>query len=428
VLLFLYHFLWTFIVIIFLPLIPFVKSRRVIERLALGLPPPSSKKESIWIHALSVGEVISALPLVRSLKQQYPQKDIVFTVTTTQGMEIARSELEGEVKALLRMPVDFWWSVRRIVDHIKPSVFILVETDIWPGLLNHLKKRGIKTLLVNGRISPRTFSSYWRFRFFIRIMMNPVEQCLMQSDLDTKRLLQIGIRPDKVKTVGNIKFDRDWVPMSKKEHQNWLNVLNLKDENSIWIAGSTHEREEEIILDAFGRLRPLFPMLRLIIAPRRIERTENIYSLGASKDFKAVLKTALAENGEPYDVLIFDTIGELDRIYGIADISFVGGSLIPEGGHNLLEPANFGVPVLFGPYTDDFALMSEALIEAGGGKRVKDGDELFEAMKGLLSDSERLSGVGRRAKEFVEMNRGALKRVIQHIEGTIDVKEDRAGQ
>lgn len=407
-----------------------MKSRRIIERLALSIPSPSSRKESIWIHALSVGEVISALPLVRSLKQKYPQKDIVFTVATTQGMKIARKELEGEVKALLTMPVDFWWSVRRIVNHIRPSLFILVETDIWPGLLNHLRKRGIKTLLVNGRISPRTLSSYWRFRFFIRIMLNPIEQCLMQSDLDTKRLLQIGVRPDKVKTVGNIKFDRDWVSMSEKEHKNWLNVLNLEAKISIWVAGSTHEREEEIILDAFGRLRPLFPMLRLIIAPRRIERTENIYSLGVGKDLKTVLRTApdLSVNGEPYDVLILDTIGELDRIYGIADISFVGGSLIPEGGHNLLEPASFGVPVLFGPYTDDFALMSEALIEAGGGERVKDGEELFKAMKALLSDSERLGGMGRRAKEFVEMNRGALERVIQQIEGSIDMKEDGTGQ
>ena len=413
-------------IIFSLPLIFFVKTRRIVERLALRLPPVPSKRGSIWIHALSVGEVVSALPLVKALNQKYPSKDIVFTVKTAQGMKIARDELEGEVKALLPMPLDFWWSIRRIVNHISPSLFILIETDIWPGLINHLKKRGIKTVLVNGRISPRTFRSYRRFPFLIRSMLSPIELCLMQSDLDTKRLSQIGIGSDKLKTVGNIKFDRDWAPMDEKEYQHWLDVLNLEIENNIWIAGSTHEGEEEIILDVFGKLRPSYPMSRLIIVPRRIERTEEIHSLSESKGFRTVLKTDLAVKRETYDVLVFNTIGELDRLYGISNISFVGGSLVPEGGHNLLEPASFGLPVLYGPHTEDFALMGEALIEAGGGKRVKDGEDLFETMKALLSDPERSKGMGRRAKEFVEMNRGAVGRVVKHIGVYIDGKKNAA--
>ncbi len=414
--LFLYHFAWTVIIIFSLPLIPFVKKWHFLERMGFGLPPDRLKKKSIWVHALSVGEVVSAIPLVRSLNRKYPRKDIVFTVTTPQGIKIARKELKGEVKVLLTMPLDFWWSMRRIVNYIKPSFFILIETDLWPGLILYLRKRGVKTVLVNGRISPRTFRSYRRFRFFTRIMLNSLELCLMQSNLDRKRLLQIGIGPDRVKAVGNIKFDRDWLPMVKNDYEHWLNILALKPEDNIWVVGSTHQGEEEIILDVFKRLRSSFPLLRLIIAPRRIERAGDICRLSLSKGLKTVLKTELTKYREPYDVLILNTIGELRKIYGVGKISFVGGSLVPVGGHNLLEPATFGCPVLFGPHTHNFVLMSQLLLEAGGGRRVKDEEDLFETMKGLLSDPERSNRVGGKAGRFVAMNRGALGRVMNLIE------------
>ena len=242
----------------------------------------------------------------------------------------------------------------------------------------------------------------------------------MQSDMDSQRLLRIGTRTDKVKTAGNIKFDRDWVPMSEEEYRALLKTLNLGPEEDIWIAGSTHQGEEKIILDTFRRLRPFFPSLRLIIAPRRIERTEDIYTLSLDEGFKTVLRTGLTIDRGPYDVLILNTIGELERIYGVAKIGFVGGSLVPIGGHNLLEPASFGLPVLFGPYTHNFVLMSQLLIEAGAGKRVRDGEELLETMKGLLSDPERSNRMGRKARVFVENNRGALKRVMGHIETYLD--------
>jgi 3-deoxy-D-manno-octulosonic-acid transferase len=396
-------------------LIPRLKKRRFFERAGLGLPPDRLKK-SIWIHALSVGEVVSAIPLVRSLNRKYPRKDIVFTVTTPQGMEIACKELEGAVKVLLPMPLDFWWSVQRVVNYINPSFFILIETDLWPGLISYLKRRGIKTVLINGRISPRTFRSYKRFRFFIRIMFNSLELCLMQSDLDKKRLLQIGIGPDRVKVAGNIKFDHDWSPMVKNDYEHWLNILALKHEDDIWVAGSTHQGEEEVILDVFKRLRLSFPLLRLIIAPRRIERAGDTCRLSLNKGLKTVLKTELTKYREPYDVLILDTIGELRKIYGVGKISFVGGSLVPIGGHNLLEPATFGLPVLFGPHTDNFVLMSQLLIETGGGRRVKDEEDLFETIKELLSDPERSKRMGGKAREFVAMNRGALGRVMDQIE------------
>jgi len=359
--------------------------------------------------------VISALNLARSLKQEYASKEIVFTVKTPQGMKVARDELKEETGILLPMPMDFWWSIRRVVNYIRPSVFILVETDIWPGLIFYLKKRGVKTILINGRISPRTFKSYKRFRVFFKRMLNELELCLMQSDLDRERLLEIGLLPEKVKTVGNIKFDRTWLPLDEKEHSQWLQLLNIRPENRVWVAGSVHEGEDEIVLETFKRLVSHFPVLRLIIAPRRPEWSEDIYRLSRIKGLKTVRRTDLPGDRDSYHVLILNTLGELGRIYGLAEISFVGGSLIQFGGHNLLEPASFGCPVLFGPYTHNFVLMSQLLIEAGGGKRVNDGEDLFKSMNELLSDQERQKKMGRKAKNFVEANRGALERIIQYI-------------
>ncbi len=371
---------------------------------------------SIWIHALSVGEVISSLPLVRALSRKYPERDIVFSVTTSQGMEIARDELQGEVKRLLTMPLDFWWSIRRTVYSINPSLFVLVETDIWPGLIFHLKKRGTKALLVNGRISPRTLMRYRRFRAFIRAVLDSFESCLMQSDLDRHRLLEIGLKEDKVKTVGNIKFDRDWTPMDEKEYKQWLDALNLSPEDDLWVAGSTHRGEEDIILDVFLRLHKLFPALRLIIAPREIDRAGEVERLVSGKGLSAILRKDLPHKRKSCDVLILDTLGELERIYGIAQISFVGGSLEPIGGHNLLEPASFGKPVLFGPHTHNFVQMSQLIVEAGGGRCVTDGEALFETMKEILSDPKISDSMGQRAREFVELNKGALGRVMEYIE------------
>ena len=418
---FLYHFTWTLGFILCLPIILLLRKGRFVERLALNLPSAPIGNANIWIHALSVGEVISALPLVETLSLRYPGNDIVLTVTTSTGMAIAKNKLGGKVKALLTMPLDFWWCVRRMVGYVRPSVFILVETDIWPGMIDYLRRKGIKSLLVNGRISPRTFSSYSRFAFLARRIFEPFELCLMDSDLDTKRLLQVGIDPpDKVKTVGNIKFDREWEPMDQEERQKWLRLLNIELESLLWVAGSTHPGEEEVLMDVFKELRPSFDGLRLVIAPRAIDQSDDIVRLAQAKGLNAILKTELSKNKDSYDVLILNTLGELGRVYGLSNVSFVGGSLEPYGGHNLLEPASFGCPVLFGPHTEDFDLMSELLIEAGGGRRVQNGKELFGAMKLLLSDAETRTRMGRLAKEFVAENRGALARVISHIEACMD--------
>lgn len=415
---FLYNFAWTLVFTFTLPLYCLTRSRRISERLGLGLPSVPGRGKNIWIHALSVGEVISALPIVDEIRERYPSKSIIFTVKTTQGMKIARDELRGKVEALLPMPLDFWWSIRRLVNLINPSVLLLVETDIWPNLISYLKKRGVRGILINGRISPRTFRTYKRFRFFTRLLLRDLEICLMQSNLDMERLLHIGgIPPEKILVVGNIKFDRVWKPMDREERGFWSESLYLKPGKMVWVAGSTHEKENEIILETFKRLKDLFPELVLIIAPRKIEEeAEDVYRLSVSMGLKTLRRTDKGrDSGDPYAVLVLNSIGELGRVYGLADVSFVGGSMVPVGGHNLLEPAVFGCPVLFGVHTHNFVLMSQLIIEAGGGKRVKDAEELFDTVKELLSNKAKSNEIGIRAREFVENNSGALERVMKNL-------------
>ncbi len=410
-----YHFLWTLLSVFFLPIGLLTKNKRFRERLALDLPSSFSGKRTIWIHALSVGEVISAIPLVETLRERCPEKEVFFSVATTKGMEIARAELAGKVHALFIMPIDFWWSFRRMARFIGPSIFIFVETDVWPGLVDYLKRKGVKVIFVNGKISPSSFRLYRLFPFFAKVLFKPINRCLMQSDLDRRRLLKAGIDSGKVETVGNIKFDRDWIPMSRKERERWLDLLGLEEKDLVWVAGSTHEGEENIVLEVFKRLRPRFPALRLVIAPRKIERAGKILREVKDTGLKVALRTHMPMPDDHHDIVILDTLGELDRVYGIATISFIGGSLIPDGGHNLLEPASFGCPVLFGPYMHDFVAMAESLEEAGAGWRVEDEEGLLGAVKQLLESSQRREKMGMHAKDFITRNQGVLERIMVYM-------------
>lgn len=418
--LFAYHLAWTLFVILLLPFIPLLKDRRLVQRLAAAPPARKEDGKTIWIHALSVGEVLSALPLIKALRKRFPAEELVFTVTTRQGMEIARRELKNDGLLLLPMPLDFWRPMLRMIRRIRPKLFILVETDLWPGLMDQLTRRGVKTMLVNGRVSPETRDAYRKFRFFFGKMLGMFHACLMQTELDHARILKTGIEAGKVRTLGNIKFDRDHFPMDEKERGAWLEAFNLSGDEEIWLAGSTHRGEEKIILHIFQQLRPSFPALRLIIAPRRTERAEEIQRLAQSQGLKPAMRTVITPQSAPYDVLILDTMGELSRVYGIAGISFVGGSLVPEGGHNLLEAASFGCPVLFGPHMDDFKIMAERIVEAGGGIQVQNPQQFLQTVLELISQPEKRNAIGAKAGQFVESNRGALARVMGEISKALD--------
>jgi 3-deoxy-D-manno-octulosonic-acid transferase len=413
---FLYHLLWSVGSMMVLPSALLMKSGRLRKRLALDLPAKPVRGGGIWLHALSVGEVISSIPLVNRLAERYPQKEIVLSAATSKGMAMALEKVRPEVRNVVVMPVDAWWAVRRIVDFVRPSVFILVETDIWPATLDYLRRRGIHRILVNGRVSPRTYAAYRRARPVARSMFESLSWCLMQSDLDRERLIRIGVDPAKVVRTGNIKFDQEWPPMDEAERVRRIEDLTFHPEDYIWVAGSTHEGEEETVLEVFKRLLPDHPRLRLIVAPRQVERAAAVRRLFENAGVPCALRTEMPWKGRPLKAVVLDTLGELGRFYGLGKAGFVGGSLVPFGGHNLLEPASFGCPVLFGPHTHNFVDMSESLVAAGGGWRVEDSDALLAAMNRLAADERLRTKMGERAREFVHDNRGALDRVLKVVE------------
>ncbi|MBN2126486.1 MAG: hypothetical protein JW821_19450, partial [Deltaproteobacteria bacterium] len=231
----------------------------------------------------------------------------------------------------------------------------------------------------------------------------------------------------RVTAVGNLKYDQEWTPMDPEERDGWVSLLDLEPDSPVWVAGSTHPGEEEILLDAFLRLMPDLPRLRLIIAPRRIERVDRVCMLARERGLDPALRSELGvAGGKGRPVVVVDTLGELGRLYGIATVAFVGGSLAPFGGHNLLEPAAFGCPVLFGPHTHNFVLMSELLLETGGGRRVRDGGDLYRAVMEILLDPEQARVMGEKARQFVENNRGALDRVLDRIGDCLESSSDRA--
>lgn len=386
----------------------------------MGFPAEKNIDKSIWLHALSVGEVISVKPLIESLKEKYPGKKIILTVKTDQGMEVARKELANRVNDIRFLPLDFWWSISKVVKYIRPEVFILVETDIWPGLICHLRRKKIKIVLVNGRVSPRTFKGYKRLRFYFRKILKDIDLLLMQSELDSSRLLDIGISDEKIKTVGNMKFDREWLPMTDDERSELIKGFKIGTGRSIFVAGSTHEGEEEIILNVYKRLLENFPELILILAPRKIDSVNDIFNMSKSMGLVTLKRTDMEKNEvTDYNVLLLNTIGELERVYGLGTVSFVGGSMVPIGGHNLLEPAVFGCPVLYGKHMHNFVLMSELLSDSGGGKMVQDEEELFNTLSTILSNRDIAIRMGKNASNFVKKNSGAVKRIMDYLGGYI---------
>ncbi len=417
-----YHFLATLLLTLFFPVLYRLGDRiRLRERLALGLRNlAESAAGRLWVHALSVGEVLSSIPLLEALKRKYPSRELVLSVKTATGLKIARQRLGGTIDYILPMPLDFWWASKRMIGTVQPALFIPVETDIWPGLITSLKRRGVKTMLVNARISPRAERSYARWRFFMKRVLGALEVCLVQTEIDRQRILKGGIPADRIMVAGNIKFDRTQRSMTQSDRRRWRALFGLKD-CTIWVAGSTHYPEELHILNVFGHLLHRFTGLALIIAPREARRFDEVYELARGKGFNVIRRTDLPAKHNECSVIVLNTLGELGMMYGLADIAFVGGSLVKRGGHNLLEPAAFGIPVLFGPHTYNFATMAHLLSDNGGGKVVAGEHQLLQSIEELLSDRDERERMGTRAREFVQRNQGSLDRVMGILKPYIEM-------
>jgi len=399
--------------------------RNLSPRLGLGLRDgvKTINRGVIWVHALSVGEVLSAVSLLYSLRDQFPEYELFFTTTSETGQQVARERLAGLNCRFYYLPLDQWWIVRRTVKTIGASLFVLVETDLWPNLLWCLAREGTPVVLVNGKVSDRSFPRYRLGRRFISGVFNNIDVLCMQSEEDGRRMRMLGVEASKVNVIGNIKFDQPPSKSVRSERDQLIKELGWVPPSVTWIAGSTHPGEEDIILEVYTRLREEFPNLGLILAPRSQQRFGEVFSLVKQRGWQTERRSQLlGENskGLHLDVLVLDTIGELARFYTLGNFAFIGGSLVGSGGHNPLEAAQRGLPVVFGPHMENFKEIGTILIESGGGFQISTEAELFEQIKGWLVAPAKCKEQGKRAQEALEAHRGALARSIEVIRGLLE--------
>jgi 3-deoxy-D-manno-octulosonic-acid transferase len=367
---------------------------------------------SIWIHAVSVGEVLAARVLVRPLKQRFPEHRVFVSTSTMTGQAVARAAVQG-ADGLFYAPFDWPVPVRRVLAALQPRLLLLVETELWPNLIHEARKHGARIALVNGRISDRSFGRYRLMRAFLRPLLAELDLLLMQSEEYARRAAEIGAPPERVRVVGNLKYDALDPPETP---EGLARLLSGIGDAPLWVAGSTVAGEEELVLAAFRRVRQGCPEARLLIAPRHPERFDEVPAKVEAAGLRCARRSRLGEAAWPdAEVLLLDSIGELARVYPAARVVFVGGSLAPAGGHNVLEPAVAGKPVIVGPHMENFQDIADAFLSEGALVQVGSEMELASAVQELLQDPGRSRELGERARALVERNRGALAATLDAL-------------
>ncbi|MBI5408898.1 MAG: 3-deoxy-D-manno-octulosonic acid transferase [Nitrospirae bacterium] len=416
------------------------ESRLAFLRERLGVS--SCKKTDIWVHAVSVGEVIACMPFLKMLKKEFPEKRIVLSTTTYTGQKVARERFP-EADRIMYIPLDIWFCVRRAAASLNPRIFITIETELWPALFYALKRKGCRIIILNGRISNRSFKGYKRLSSFMKKVLACVDFLYMQGKSDAERIRSIGADKFKVGVMGNFKFD---ISFDGSGHPDWLEDVKGR----ILLAASTHKGEEEIILNAYESIRQDYPDLKLILAPRHPERFSEVEELIRKRGL-GYIKRSMMQNTEyrtqstdeispnpsfskrgtinpPFekggqggilaDIILLDTIGELSRVFSKADVAFVGGSLVPVGGHNILEPAYWARPIIFGPHMENFPF-AEDFLNSSAAVQVGDANEIITTVKDLLKDNDKAARMGQNAKAILENNSGAVKKAIELVRGFI---------
>jgi 3-deoxy-D-manno-octulosonic-acid transferase len=364
---------------------------------------------SIWVHGVSVGEVKAVEKLLERLRQQFPGKPLVVSTSTPAGQQLAR-ERRDIVDHTFYFPIDLPWCVRRTVDRIDPEMVIIAETEIWPNFLRACRTRGTRVVMINGRISDKSFARYRLVRRWLRRVFEDYSIIGMQSEMDRRRIEAIGADPQKVTVLGNLKYDV--IASSRPLDAGLANLL--KSWQQVWIAASTMPGEEELVLDAFTELRKIHPDLKLLIAPRHADRFDAVEGIIRKKGLGVLRRSRLAE--APESVLLLDSFGELAAAFQYAAVVFMGGSLAPKGGHNVLEPARYRNPIVFGPHMENFRDMARLFLEAKAAVQIQNSAQLAPAVAHLLSNPEEAAGLGRNAWTVVQQNTGATDRVLQVLE------------
>ena len=386
-------------------------------------------EESIWVHAVSVGEVLAARPIVSGLRARYPELRIFLSTTTLSGQNVARRRVP-DADAVFYLPLDWTFTIRRTLDVVKPKLFVMVETEIWPNLLRECRRRGIRTALVNGRISSRSFPRYRLVRPFIRRVLADIDRLCVQSEETARRLRQLGADPSRITLTGSLKFDSlDPSTAPGRGRERVLRFFRVTPSRLVLVAGSTSKGEEEAVIRAFNRVRttatPGSPLL--ILAARHPERFGEVEKLCQREGLSTIRRSDLPIDKEPRaDAVILDTIGELAQLYQIATAVFVGGSLVPLGGHNILEPAVHGKPIVFGPHMENFAEIAGAFLANGAAVEVRTARELEDVVVELMADPVRRARLGAAARALVDANRGAKDTTLKVLVDLVPPREPRS--
>ncbi len=382
-------------------------------------------RRPIWIHAVSVGEVLAVQPLLHALTSAAPREPLVLSTITSSGFEVAEKQL-GERGVAIYFPLDFRVCVTHALDALHPRLLILVESELWPTMIRLANARGIPIAIVNGRISPRAFRRYRWVAPWVGSLLRQIDRFLMQGQPDADRIIQLGAPPAKVQVMGSLKWDASLGarPTSQTIQETAVR-LGLNGQEIVLVAGSTHRGEEAALLDAFQTVRTSHPHARLIIAPRHLERLAEVEGLVRQAGLTSARLSHLpaatgaaqtgAAGGAGWDVGLVDTLGQLPRYYGLATVAFVGGSLIPHGGQNPIEAASLGKPILFGPFMHNFTEIAHQLTSHLAARQITDIQGLTPALQALLTHRAEAQAMGRRAQELTERSQGVVQRTVEAL-------------
>ena len=371
-------------------------------------------KQTIFFHAVSVGEVNAVEQLIKSTRQAFPEANIVLSTTTKTGQEIAHKKLEKTVDAITYFPFDFFFSVNAFLNSVKPDKIIIAETEIWPDFVYLAKRRNIPVYIVNGRLSPHSFNGYKRFSFFFKPVLAQYKGIFMQTQGDVERILNVGADPEITKFMGNLKFDIK-PTMNAQQITELANSIKLNGARLI-VAASTHKGEDEIVLGAFKTLKSEFPDIKLLLAPRHPERYEKVTQL-LEETGMAFGKRSQGDTFENNDIIMLDTMGELMKMFSISHLAFIGGSFSNTGGHNPLEANIWGKPVVSGECVFNFKDIYAYLTQTNAAKLSSSEQELTEDMKKLLSDSDFYKKACEDTHKIFDENSGAVEFVINVLKG-----------
>lgn len=362
----------------------------------------------VWVHAVSVGEVLAAAPFIRGLKERHPGLRLVVSTVTDTGQKVARGRL-ADIAEAMYLPFDIASVLDSAVARLNPVMAITIETEMWPNMFRILRKRGVPVVILNGRISDSSFRGYSKIKFFIKEVLKDVDIFCMQDETYARRIIELGAEENKVRITGNFKFDIK----VELDIPDWSGRLS----HPVIVGGSTHRGEEELLVAAYARLREEFRDLTLILAPRHPERSQEVQEMLRAKEVDFVRRSALPEGGIAGSVVLLDTVGELASVYGISDVAVVGGSFIEHGGQNPLEPAFWGKPVICGPHMENFPFMEE--FYAAGAALGVGREGLYGALRDLLGSPEKRAAMGRAGKGLVMKNGGAVERALSVVEGVL---------